>query len=320
MNLTFDKAVEILEIPDISAISINDISTIRRNAQKRWHPDRVQKLNDENKSKEYESNFKFIDEACVLIEAYLKGTYHTGQAFEQQENKQRQKQWENTIRNAQSIQDEFKNIWNSVKQKAYKLTEREVVLSDGFNLKDLLAKDFQEDISAISVVSMYYGILVGIILILICSIFGKTFGLIASLPVLAHIIFCILGILPLSRFWLPTKVSVIMLKFINFGYAIFEWADYQSKESGKWYFQLFVFTPVLFAGAFKYIILFPLYEIAKLFMKDRIVGVVKQRVKYYSDAAEWYIEDLLKKPVAQMSDEELDHLFYLYDDLKSVNN
>ena len=90
MNLTFDKAIEILEIADISSISINDINTIRRNAQKRWHPDSIQKLQDEKKTIEYESNFKMIDEACVIIEAFLKGTYHSGQAFEQQETQQRQ--------------------------------------------------------------------------------------------------------------------------------------------------------------------------------------------------------------------------------------
>ena len=43
-------------------------------------------------------------------------------------------------------------------------------------------------------------------------------------------------------------------------------------------------------------------------------------MKYYAEGAEWYIDDLLMKQVENMSDEEIEHLFYLYDDLKSVNN
>jgi hypothetical protein len=320
MNLTFDKAIEILEIADISVITINDISTIRRNAQKRWHPDKVQKLNDENKTKEYESNFKFIDEACVIIEAFLKGTYHSGKAFEQQETHQRNKQWENTINNAKTVQEEFKNIWTEIKARNYKLSIKEIVISDGFNLKDLLTNDFKEDIAMTSIVALFYGVFLGLILASIGYILSPILGNILTIPIVAHILFCLLGALPLSRFWLPNKISDLMMKFVNFGFSFYQWVELKSSESDKWYLRLLVFTPVMFAGLFKYIILFPIYEIAKLIIKDKIVGVVKQKVKYYAEGAEWYIDDLLKKQIETMSNDEFEHLFYLYDDLRTVKN
>lgn len=319
MSLTFDKAIAILEIADVSAILISDINTIRRSAQKRWHPDRIQKLKDENKIREYESNFKMIDEACVIIEAFLKGTYHSGKAFEQQENQQRQKHWENTIKNAKTVQEEFKNVWSEIKSKGYKLSVKEVVLSDGFNLNDLLINDFKEDIAMTSIVSMFYGVFLGLMLATIGYILSPMVGNLVMIPVVIHILFCLLGTLPLSRFWLNREVSNIMLKFINFGHSLFEWAEFNSKESNKWYLQLLVFIPALFALGVKYIVLFPSYEIAKLFVKDKIVGIVKQKVNYYAEGAEWYIDNLLKKQVENMSDEEFEHLFYLYDDLRLVN-
>lgn len=44
-----------------------------------------------------------------------------------------------------------------------------------------------------------------------------------------------------------------------------------------------------------YLIMLPLYELAKIFVGDKVVGVVKQNVNYYADAAEWYVEELINR-------------------------
>ena len=80
-DLTFDRAIELLEITDIAKISINDIPNIAKKAKKRWHPDRVAHLKDVNITKEYTVNFQQIDGACELISNYLNGTYKAGEAF-----------------------------------------------------------------------------------------------------------------------------------------------------------------------------------------------------------------------------------------------
>lgn len=80
-ELSFDKAVELLEITDISKISLNDIVNLAKKAKKRWHPDRISHLKDDEITKEYTLNFQQIDDACELISNYLNGTYKAGEAF-----------------------------------------------------------------------------------------------------------------------------------------------------------------------------------------------------------------------------------------------
>ena len=43
--------------------------------------------------------------------------------------------------------------------------------------------------------------------------------------------------------------------------------------------------------------------------------IVKQNVNYYADAAEWYVDDLIKKDPELMTREELFHLSHLYTEL-----
>lgn len=129
---------------------------------------------------------------------------------------------------------------------------------------------------------------------------------------------CLLGILPLSRFWLPEQLQTIMLWFINFGLGVYNWAERESTTAALWV-QILVAIPNLFALAIKYIILFPLTEIAKAIVQDKVVGVVKENVNYYADIAEWYISDLLNKNPNEMSRDELFHLSYLYTELSDVN-
>src|SRR5665647_2212925 len=83
MELTFDQAIELLEITNISKVSIEDIPKIEKKAKKRWHPDKVAHLNDPEITKEYNIKFQQIDIACEMIYSFLRGTYHAGEAFTQ---------------------------------------------------------------------------------------------------------------------------------------------------------------------------------------------------------------------------------------------
>jgi len=109
-----------------------------------------------------------------------------------------------------------------------------------------------------------------------------------------------------------------MIKFINFGLGIYNWAEDQAQNSDKAWTVLLVRLPVLFAKLVKYIILLPLNEIAKAIIGDKVVGVVKQNVNYYAEGAEWYIDELINKNPSEMTSEELFHLSYLYAELNDV--
>lgn len=322
MELTFDKAIELLEITDISKLKVEDIPQLEKKAKKRWHPDKVTHLNDPAITEEYTVNFQQVEAACQMVYSYLQGTYQAGDAFSFTDKKHtvHEEPEEVIRRNAPDIQSTLKNLWTFVKEKKYKWAEKEVVLSDGFKLKDLLHEDFKEDIAMLSIVSLFYGLLFLGLLTLIGSAISPVLGTIIGIILILHVLACFLGFSPLSRFWLPPIVSDIMIKFINFGLGVYNWAEEQGQTSSKGWVVLLIRIPVLFAKLVKYIILLPLTELAKVFVGDKIVGVVKQKVNYYADAADWYVDELITKNPNEMTSEELFHLSYLYSELGDVKS
>jgi hypothetical protein len=318
MELTFDKAIELLEITNISKIKIEDLPQLEKKLKKRWHPDRVSHLNDPAITEEYTVKFQQIELACQMVYSYLSGTYHAGDAFTQTKKNTHEEPEEIIRKNAPEMQQTLESVWNLVKEKKYKWSEQEMILSDGFKLKDLLHEDFKEDIAMLSVVSFFYGLVFLGILTAIGFAINPAIGTIVSIVLLLHVIACALGFAPLSRFWLPVPVSEVMIRFINFGLGIYHWAEDQAQNSSKSWVVLLIRIPVLFAKLIKYLILLPLTELAKVFVGNKIVGVVKQKVNYYAEAADWYIEQLINSHPDDMSSEELFHLSYIYSELSDV--
>ncbi|NLJ06389.1 MAG: hypothetical protein GX437_01835 [Sphingobacteriales bacterium] len=316
-SLTFDLAIEILEIIDINKVSLDDLPKIVKKAQSRWHPDRISHSKDENEIKKYTNYFQLIQPASELIVAFLKGEYKAGEKFEQAKEYTYEEPADVIRRNASSIQDTLKNIWETVKRTKYKFSVQEVILSDGFKLKDLLNQDFKEDLAGLSVISFLYGVFIFGLLTWIGSLISPFLGVLIGIFWGLQALSCLFGFLPLSRFWLPEGVQNFMLWFINVGLKIYNWADRES-EYTKWWIELIVQIPMIISIAIKYILLFPLYEIAKLIVGDKIVGIVKRNVNYYAGGAEWYIDDLINKNPAEMTEQELFDLSYLYSEFSNV--
>jgi len=319
MGLTFDQAIELLEITDISEIKVQDIPRLEKKMKKRWHPDRVAHLKEPVITQEYTLKFQQIETACQMVYSYLHGTYQAGEAFTQTSSKVHEEPEEVIRKNALDIQNTLKDLWNFIKEKKYKWTVKEVLLSNGFKLKEYLQEDFKEDIAMLSVVSFFYGLLLLGILTAICSAINSAFGTLIGIFWALQALSCILGLLPLSRFWLPKGLQPFMLWFINLGLGIYNWAERES-QGAAWWVQILVAIPNLFALAIKYVILFPLYEIAKAVVSDKVVGIVKNDVNYYADAAEWYVDELITKNPKEMTSEELFHLSYLYSELSDVKS
>jgi hypothetical protein len=321
MELTFDQAIELLEITDISKIKVEDIPQLEKKMKKRWHPDKIIHLQDSAITEEYTLKFQQIETACQMVYSYLQGTYQAGEAFTQTSSKVHEEPEEVIRKNAPDIQTTLKDLWNLIKEKKYKWTVKEVLLSDGFKLKDLLAEDFKEDIAMLSVVSFFYGLVILGLLAAIASAISPVLGGIVGFIWLLQALSCVLGFAPLSRFWIKNQqVQDIMFKFINFGLGIYNWAEVQGQTSTKAWVVLLIRLPIIFAKIIKYIIMLPLYELAKLFVGDKVVGIVKQKVNYYAEAAEWYVDELITKNPNDMTSEELFHLSYLYTELSDVKS
>ncbi len=319
-QITFDQAIELLEITDISKIKVEEIPHLEKKSKKRWHPDKVAHLKDPAITQEYTQKFQQIEVACQMVFSYLQGTYQAGETFSQPHQSAHEEPEEVIRKNAPDIQQTLKDLWSAIKEKKYKWTVKEVLLSDGFKLKDLLAEDFKEDLAMLSIVSFFYGTLILGILTGIASAMHPVLGGIVGIVLLVQALSCICGFLPLSRFWLPTSLNDVMIKFINFGLGIYNWAEGQVQNSDKAWAVLLVRLPVLFAKLVKYVILLPLNELAKAIIGDKVVGVVKQSVNYYADGAEWYIDELINKKPNDMTSDELFHLSYLYSELSDIKS
>jgi len=311
-ELTFDQAIEILEITDLSKIELNDLPKIIRRAKSRWHPDRVAKFQDASEVEKYTRAFQYIEPAANLIKAYLKGEYNIGEKFEGYREKVYEEPVDIIRNNAARMQETIKGLWDKIKSNKFKYVENEVVLSDGFSLKELLDNDFKEDLVVPALISLIFGPFALIIPIIIAAAINDTLGVIVALFLFIHLIFCVLGFLPLSRFWLPGFIVPIMLWFIDFGVKVY--FSLFDKDKSSWA-NFFLSIPYWIALAIKYLIILPLYGLAKLIIGDKVVGVVKEKVNYYAGFAEWYVNELISKDYKEMNEDELFDLSYLYKDL-----
>jgi len=316
-TLTFDSAIEILEITDISKVKPNDISKIIRKAQSRWHPDRIAKFQNEEEIAKYTKNFQLIEPAAELIREYINGEYKAGDKYEKKQERVYEEPSEIIRRNAKNIQDFLKNIWNKIKSSKYKYHQKEEILSDGFSLKELLDMDFKEDLVIPAIISFVIGPIVLLIPLIIAAIINKVLGYFVTAFIFIHMIFCLLGFLPLSRFWLPEPITSIMIWFITWGRNVY---NRLSMNSDSIIFSILLLIPLGLAFAIKYLVLFPLTLIAKVIIGDKIVGVVKETVNYYAGFAEWYVDELIGKDYNQMTERELFDLSDLYKEFKEQVN
>lgn len=315
-TLTFDSAIEVLEITNITKVEISDLSRIVKKAKSRWHPDRVARFQDEAEIEKYTRSFQLIEPAAELIKSYLNGEYKIGDKYEQKQERVYEEPSDVIRKNAVRLQDTLKKVWASIKSTKYKHIEREHILSDGFSLRDLLDQDFKEDLIIPSIISFIFGPLALIIPIIIATIINEVLGIIVASFLGIHLIFSLLGFLPLSRFWLPDFLVPIMLWFIDFGVGFyFKLSD---KEDNDWV-KFFLAIPYWLALAVKYLVLYPLNGIAKLFIGGKTVGIVKEIVNYYGGFADWYIDEIITKNHQEMNEQELFDLSYLYGEFKDFN-
>ncbi len=306
--MTIDQAIELLEITeDIDQISAETLVQKQKRARKRWHPDRRATADDATK-KRYEENFKNIDLAIQAILQYQqKGYMPRDEDIDPNEDFDlRTKQKEETSRKqAPEWMTYIQKVWAPIKHKNWQITQKEVLMSDGFRLRDKLREDLQDENSIWPIVTIFAGFYLFIVL----SIIGIFFPIIFILLVpafLIHTILCFLLALPLSRIWLPywlydlaSKSYELILKV-----AIF-------MDETKWLRSLIRY-PWYFANGFSILILRPIYELAGYLWRDKVVGIKKRRITYFHDYETGYVDALLQKSPEAMNRSELKHLFNIY--------
>jgi hypothetical protein len=323
MNL--DKALDILEVNNPNEVKIDELKTISKKAKKRWHPDTIAGLNpSQEKISEYEENFKLVEEAIAILESFIKGNYHNSESAYKGQQKSYQKSSEEILREeAPNMQSILKSVFAEVKKKKYMFSEEEIVLSEGDKVKDLMNQDLKEEVPYFAVVGYFYSGYIGLILLifgfLLGAVLGETAQKIVAIGIILYAVFqslvCLGLILPMSRFWLPLKVSDIMVNVTNFNVNFFN--NFIYRVGSVWHFIFGI--PRFFARIF-YFFIFILYQPFILIFGNKVVRRVVIKQAYYANFADWYIEELMNSKISELTDEKLFHLGDMYSNLSKVND
>jgi len=235
-----------------------------------------------------------IDSAVDLVKAFISGELHVGDRTTGQHSNTVHEEPEEVIRrNAPELQMELRKIWDNVKQQGYKLKEEVVTHYPGNPYKELLARDLEDSVLLFSIASFFFGLFLYAFLLII------SMALLSNYPTILNIVLlflgciwfiqalaCFLGLLPLSRFWLPQKVGDIVVKLINSGMNFFILVDRFGLTRNMFLGFLFG-IPILLAKVMQSLVLTPIYLIAGMLLGNRTFGRVEGKVKYYSGYAEW---------------------------------
>lgn len=310
-TITFEQAVELLGIVDISTVRVEDLRSLERRARARWHPDRIVSRGKTEDVARYTQKFQDIDRAIELVRQFLDGSLAAGARSRNGADSVRPP--EEVIRqNAPAILERLRSIWPRVRSGRYKWSQETVHLSDGFRLRDLIDHDWNDDIAAQSLISFAYGAAIFGASSAIAMAVSPVLGVLASLFCLVQAASCMLGVLPLSRYWLSEQLQRPMLWFVNLGFGMYQWSERESRGSDKVWLHFLIHSPLVLATVAKYLVIWPAYALAKAIAGDRVVGIVTKAVDYYGGFAEWYIERLLSKDPGALSVDELIDLGRLY--------
>jgi hypothetical protein len=323
-QLTLQESLKLLEIINLDRIKEEDLIHIRRKAQKRWHPDTIAYTKPPPETvKRYERNFALIDVAVAIVGAYLKGNLHpTTQSPKNYKTTHSVPPEEIIRQNASTMQETLRSHWNKIKKIRYKFYEETVILSEGFRLKDLLKQDLRDNVPVICIVSLLSGaIFFLIIMTLLAFLTDESPFVMSSVYGIWGIqaLSCVVGFLPLSRFWLPIKVSNFIAFFINLG-IFFQLGV--AKLTPRCGCLLMIAIPMLItiylAYIVKWVVLLPLYGLSGFILGDHRIGKIEKKKRYYAGLADWYIEELINGNPGKFTAQQLFDLSHLYSELKDV--
>ena len=328
-RITLDEAVAILEITNLDAVAEDQLQKIRRKAMARWHPDKILHTNPSAETLErYQRNFRLVDQAIVLVRAYLQGDIH-GDAYADSYEEERARSYEAPQdiirRNAARMQEELRKVWERVQQTGYKMREEVVTVARGLRFADMLRADLADRLPLVCMISFVFffftaiaAMIAGMIIFAIAKIDPSALATVVGLAIIAQLLACFLIFLPMSRFWLPEPIANAALFAVNIGLGIRDFiVEREWHEKHSWIGIPLGLLSFIALGLF-WVIIAPIYLLAAALLGDRGFKDTKAATRFYAGLAEWYIEQLMTEDPASMSDEELFDLSHVWGELKDA--
>lgn len=308
-QLTLKEALTLLEISELEKLDGKKLKTVGRRAKFRWHTDRIEHTNPADElRREYENNFVRIDDAIVVVALYLKHGF-SGESFKTKSGPKPQENSEVIVRkNAPHNQSALRDAWPSVQANKFEFNEERIVLTEGISVSAALDEDLKDRVPSLALFALGTGFLYFLLagfLVLFVAVLSEPIGtvlVVAWLAAwLAHAIACLLFMLPLSRIWLPEKVTDAVIAVVNA--TLDSSRDWQYGDDGLGKYAYFALA--LISAALHWLVVFPIYKIAGLFLQNKVIGRNKVAVRFYAGYAEHYIEQLLETPVQDLTTEQL---------------
>lgn len=241
----------------------------------------------------YQENFVRVEEAIDILRLFIGGRYHTQQNTSDAYSAPKQESSEEILRrNAPMMQTTLREIFAEVVARKFLFHQEDVVLSEGDKVRDLLRLDLSQKMPFYAALSFGYSICMAGLLFLILG-FASLFinstilgGLVMVTALWGAIqsLVCFMGLLPMSRFWLPQNLSDLMVRIINF--PIFTMDSIMNRNN----LISALLRIVVFGVAHLFNILaLVLYQPAILLFGDRVVRRVVKKQDFYANYTDWYI-------------------------------
>ena len=322
MNL--DQALYILEVNDPTSVTIDQLARISKRAKKRWHPDRIPLAQQDPKTVQYyQDNFVQVELAVEVLQSFIEGKYHAHQNTSQSYSAPKQESNEEILRrNAPMMQTKLREIFDEIVARKFMFHQEDVILSEGDKIGDLLQLDLSQKMPFFAALSFGYALCISGLMFLIIgfaglfiksSLFVGAVGALVFIWLSAQTLVSFIGLLPMSRFWLPPSLSDLMVQIINFpilslGFLV----NGNNLISG-------LLRIIINGVAFLInIIAVILYQPAILLFGNRVIRRVVRKQAFYANYADWYVKELAHKPLNTLSVDELFKLGDMYTRLSRV--
>jgi hypothetical protein len=301
---------------------------IYNQAQRKWHPDRWRYNKSNITSEKADFYSKCISDALEIFKIIAKNPDYFAKGTSENINFGDKEQTDDA--SLAEMQEKLRNAIDKIFEKAKKTTE-EVVLNKGTLYRDII----QEEQSAKVYVPTFYAIVFYIILLmaeLIRCPEMTPVSLIIRYFITFLIFICFLYLIPFSRYWLFSKIphgelicgtiivdlgSLIFTKlFLLFNKLTEKLGN--SQTAGGFFvtmvilsinIQLITFQVFIFIFG---CVMWIFYEIALLIVKDKRFKDITKEQTFYDGVAEWYIYEMIAKPVSELTANEKQIIKYFY--------
>jgi hypothetical protein len=317
-SVSLEFAIDLLELTneDVVQLTEDKLKAKAKAARGKWHPDRVANLDNSEQSALYTKKFQSIEPSVDLIRKHIIEGGSRSSDFIKEERQSSKSNVQIIRENADHMLDTLRACWPDVIAKNFMLDIKKEVLHPGSRIADLVDDDLKTNIAYLAILSFLSFTSIWGVVVLMLLIFSPVMGLIGFIFWVLMALFNFVGVLPISRHWLPKKLELVMYWFIEFGISIYNFCA--RSFSGSTMVTLYLSLLRFVASLLKYVIVIPIYGLVSVLFGKRVIGKVESISHTYASVYKGEIERILSAEVVDMSEDDLFTLSYLYSNLIDV--